>query len=80
MYKGEIMQRTQIYFEEDMLLELKQKANSMGISLSAYIRDTLQKNLNNKDQEPKKLNLSEFSGMWEDRDISIKDIRKSAWK
>ncbi len=42
------MRRTQIYFEEDMLLELKQKANSMGISLSAYIRNVLQKNLNNE--------------------------------
>ena len=35
------MQRTQIYFEESMLKELKQKANALGISLSAYIRDTL---------------------------------------
>ena len=50
------MQRTQIYFEESMLEELKQRANSLGISLSAYIRNSLQNNLNNK-EETKKLNL-----------------------
>jgi len=57
------MQRTQIYFEEHMLEELKQKANSLGISLSTYIRNSLQKNMNDEEQTPKKLNLSEFSGM-----------------
>ena len=44
------MQRTQIYFEETMLGQLKQRANRLGISVSAYIRETLQKELN--EQEP----------------------------
>ncbi len=74
------MQRTQIYFEESMLKELKQKANALGISLSAYIRDTLQKNLDNDNQKPSKLNLSEFAGMWKDRDIDIQSIRDDSWK
>ena len=75
-----MMQRTQIYFEESMLKELKQKANALGISLSAYIRDTLQKNLDNDNQKPSKLNLSEFAGMWKDRDIDIQSIRDDSWK
>lgn len=79
MYKGADLQRTQIYFEEDMLRELKQKANSLGISLSAYIRNSLQKNLDNN-QEPKQLNLSEFAGMWKDEDVTLEKIRKAAWK
>jgi hypothetical protein len=74
------MQRTQIYFEEVMLEELKQKARNLGISLSAYIRDVLKEDLENKKQRPKKLDFSEFAGMWQDRDISLEDIRKSAWK
>ncbi len=79
MYKGVSMQRTQIYFEESMLEELKQKANSLGISLSAYIRNSLKNNLNNE-EEPKKLNLSEFAGMWKDEEVTLESIRKAAWK
>jgi len=74
------MQRTQIYFEESMLKELKQKANALGISLSAYIRDTLRKNLDNENKKPTKLNLSEFAGMWKGRVIDIQSIRDDAWK
>ena len=74
------MQRTQIYFEEVMLEELRQKAKSLGISLSAYIRDVLKDDLKKKKHSPKKLNFSEFAGMWKDHDISLKTIRKNAWK
>ncbi len=80
MYEGASMQRTQIYFEESMLEELKQRANSLGISLSAYIRDSLKKNLNSENQEPKQLNLSEFAGMWKDEEVTIESIRKAAWR
>ena len=80
MYKGVFIQRTQIYFEEHMLEELKLKANGLGISLSAYIRESLKKNMNNEEQTPKKLNLSEFAGMWKDEDITLESIRKVAWK
>jgi len=31
-------------------------------------------------KEPKKTPLSEFSGMWEGRDISQESIREQAWK
>jgi metal-responsive CopG/Arc/MetJ family transcriptional regulator len=80
MYKGVIMQRTQIYFEENMLEEIKSRAKSMGISLSAYIRQVLQKDLDEKKRVPEKLDFSEFSGMWKDSDISLDSIREKAWK
>ncbi len=74
------MQRTQIYFEEDMLEALKKKARKSGISLSAYIRSVLKKDLENQQTEPEKLDFSEFSGMWKERDITLEDIREKAWK
>jgi hypothetical protein len=74
------MQRTQIYFEEVMLEELKQKAKSLNLSLSAYIRDVLKNDLEQDNRSNKKLDLSEFAGMWKDRKISLEDIRESAWK
>ncbi len=74
------MQRTQIYFEEQMLAQLKQKAANLGVSLSSYIRTSLQKNLQDDEQEPKHINLSEFAGMWKDKDITLESIRKDAWK
>ena len=39
------MHRTQIYFEESLFAELKSQANSLGLSLSAYIRNVLEKDL-----------------------------------
>ena len=80
MYKGTLMHRTQIYFEEELFTELKQQANQLGLSISAYIRETLKKDLEKRKKEPKKVDFSEFSGMWQDRDISIETIREKAWK
>ncbi|HIP28079.1 MAG TPA: hypothetical protein EYG82_02780 [Sulfurovum sp.] len=74
------MHRTQIYFEEPLFEELKRQANSLGISLSAYIRDTLKKDLEEKKKKPSSVDLSNFSGMWEDRDISQDSLREQAWK
>jgi len=33
-----------------------------------------------KNNDIKKVDFSKFSGMWQDRDIDIKSIRKKAWK
>ena len=73
------MQRTQIYFEETMLEEMKQKAKALGISLSAYIREVLQKDLEEEKRKPQKLDLSEFAGMWGE-DVTLEEIRKRAWR
>ena len=80
MYKGVLMHRTQIYFEESLFEELKRQSNAMGISLSAYIRDTLKKDLDQKKREHTKIDFSNFSGMWEDREISQEALREKAWK
>lgn len=74
------MHRTQIYFDESLFEELKGQANSLGLSLSAYIRKTLKKDLEEKKKKPQALDLSGFSGMWKDKDITQESIRKKAWK
>jgi len=38
MYKGMKMQRTQIYFEQDTLWELKDISKELNISVSEFIR------------------------------------------
>ncbi len=74
------MHRTQIYFEEPFFEELKRQANTLGISLSAYIRDTLKKDLDEKKQKPSSTDFSNFSGMWKDKDINQDSLREKAWK
>ena len=74
------MHRTQIYFEETLFDELKSQANTLGISLSAYIRDTLKKDLQEKKKKPHTKDFSQFSGMWEGRDTTQKILREQAWK
>lgn len=74
------MQRTQIYFEEAMFERLKQRANQLGMSMSAYIREILNRELAQSDLESAP-DLSEFAGIWRDRDdIDLESLRKQAWK
>ena len=74
------MHRTQIYFEEPLFEEIKRQANALSISLSAYIRDTLKKDLEEKRKKPSSTDFSNFSGIWKDRDISQDSLRNKAWK
>ena len=74
------MHRTQIYFEENFFEEIKQQANILNLSLSAYIRDVLQKDLNNRQKKPQNVDFSNFQGMWEKREITQKSLREKAWK
>jgi predicted DNA-binding ribbon-helix-helix protein len=74
------MHRTQIYFEEQFFEELKRQANTLGISLSAYIRETLKKDMEEKKKKPSSIDLSNFSGMWKDRDLTQESLRNKAWK
>lgn len=74
------MHRTQIYFDEPLFEELKRQANTLGVSLSAYIRETLKKDLEEKKKKPSSVDFSNFSGMWEDRDITQESLRTKAWK
>lgn len=74
------MHRTQIYFEEAMFEELKRQSNLLNISLSAYIRELVKKDLEIKEKQDLPIDFSNFSGMWEDRDITQKSLREKAWK
>ena len=73
------MHRRQIYFDESLFEELKSQANTLGISLSAYIRDTLKKDLKEKNK-PQSNDFSQFSGMWEGRDTMQESLREQAWR
>ena len=72
------MHRTQIYFEEDLFEAVKRKAQQMGLSLSAYIRTVLKKELDQ--EEHNNIDFSEFQGLWKDRDITAEKLREEAWK
>ncbi len=73
------MHRTQIYFEEELFDKIKRKASMLGLSISAYIREVIKKDIE-KEKKVQQINLSEISGIWKDRDISLKEIREKAWK
>jgi len=74
------MHRTQIYFEEQFFESVKKKAKSLNISVSAYIRETVKKDLEAQQQKKQPLDLSNYSGLWQDHDVSIESIREKAWK
>ena len=84
MYKYDVkelmMHRTQIYFEESLFEELKSQANALGISLSAYIRNTLKKDLQERKNKPQSNDFSQFTGMWEGRETTQETLREQAWK
>ena len=50
------MQRTQIYFEQDTLQELKQIAQNLNISVSEFIRRVMKQEI----KKQKKSNLNSF--------------------
>lgn len=75
-----IMHRTQIYFEETMFDAIKQKARALNLSISAYIRDILKKELESQENKTAPLDFNGFAGLWEDHDISQEKLRKKAWK
>lgn len=54
--QGVDMQRTQIYLEDNLIMELKTVAKSMNISMSEFIRGAVKKELKKYGQN----NLSKF--------------------
>ena len=74
------MHRTQIYFEESFFEALKEEARRAGVSVSAYIRDALKRDMTERRKKIEKKDFSEFAGMWKDRDIDLDGIREKAWK
>lgn len=74
------MHRTQIYFEEDLICEIKKAAQQTNESMSSYIRKVLKKELASRVATQEHVDLSAFKGLWEDRDIDQKQLRTKAWK
>ena len=74
------MHRTQIYFEEELFKAIKKEANSLGVSISAYIREVLKRDLEQRRHILKRPDFSEFAGMWKDREVTQESIRESAWR
>ena len=74
------MHRTQIYFEDDLISEIKKAAQQTNLSMSAYIRNVLKKELANKQADKEQVDFSAFTGIWQDRDIDQKQLRNKAWK
>jgi post-segregation antitoxin (ccd killing protein) len=56
MLKGLAMQRTQIYFEQDTLQDLKEIAGNLNISVSELIRNVMKKEI----KKTKESNLNDF--------------------
>ncbi len=75
------MHRTQIYFDETLFLAIKERAALLGVSVSAYIRDALKRDLAvDAEQASGVTGIDEFAGLWEGRDIDQARLRKAAWK
>ena len=74
------MHRTQIYFEDDLISEIKKAAQQTNLSMSAYIRKVMKKELASKQAAEKPVDLSAFTGLWQDRDIDQEQLRAKAWK
>lgn len=74
------MHRTQLYFDETLFNKIKQTAKSMNMTVSAYIREILRKELEAQQQKSLPVDFSEFSGMWENQNITQERLRNKAWK
>lgn len=74
------MHRTQIDFEESLFSDIKQQASKLNLSISAYIRETLKKDIEAQKEQVQPLDFSEFAGMWQDHSISQASLREKAWK
>jgi hypothetical protein len=86
MYNGDVyimginMRRTQIYFDEPLFAAIRHNAARLNLSISAYIRDVLQKEIKAQKENLEPVDFSGFAGMWEDYAISQESLRQKAWK
>ena len=74
------MHRTQLYFEEELFEQVKQQSSGMGLSVSAFIRQAVRTELERQQKAAQPVDLSEFSGMWNDNDVSQQSLRSKSWK
>lgn len=74
------MHRTQLYFDEELFDQVKRRSKGMGLSVSAFIREAVRKQMEEEFSASQPVDLSEFSGMWMDNDVTQKGLRGKAWK
>ena len=74
------MHRTQLYFDETLFEQVKQRARGLGVSVSAYIRGAVKSQLAHEQAPEAPLDLSAYSGMWKDREVTQRSLREQAWK
>ena len=74
------MHRTQLYFDDELIQDIRQMAGKLNITVSAYIRDVLKKELAKQKELSQPVDFSEFAGMWKDQDITQENLRNKAWK
>ncbi|MCF6262904.1 MAG: ribbon-helix-helix protein, CopG family [Xanthomonadales bacterium] len=74
------MHRTQIYFDEPLFAAIRQRAARANLSISAYIRELIQKELELEKELMVPVDFSGFAGLWEDSEISQESLRQKAWK
>lgn len=74
------MHRTQIYFDEPLFAVIQQRAARSNLSISAYIREVIQKDLELEKELMLPVDFAGFAGLWEDSEISQASLRQKAWK
>lgn len=74
------MHRTQLYFDEELFEQVKQQSSGMGLSVSAYIREAVRKELEREKAAAQPVDFSGFSGMWSDNEVTQQSLRSKAWK
>ena len=74
------MHRTQLYFDEELFEQVKEQAGVLGLSVSAYIREAVRKEMAREKAAAEPADFSEFSGMWRDNEVTQQSLRSKAWK
>jgi len=71
------------YKNEQALKALQDLAKMFGMSIKRSSKHTLVNTLEDYEELPitfaKKPNVKALAGIWEDRDISLEQLRKEAW-
>ena len=70
------MQKTELYLEDDLYIQLQQKAKQAKLTLSEYIENLLKTTI----KKDEKISFKEMVGIWKNKDINIEDIRNKAWR
>ena len=68
------MQKTELYLEDNLYLQLEKVAEENNLTISDYISNLLKTTL-----KKEKTSFKQMTGIWRNKNIDLKDIRKRAW-